>query len=266
LALRPENSGTGNDTIINPKLAVAYSFNDRWEVYFNYGGGFHSNDVRGAEQSVDPATGDPVEPVDALVRATGFETGFRAELSPRLNFSATYFSLELDSELVFVGDAGTTEPNDASEREGIEATLFWHAFDGLVFDVSAAKTDARFRDAPDGQNYVTDANEVTGSFGATLAMPAGIVGSLRVRHFGDAPLTEDNSVRKDGATLVNLGVTWPLNNFILGFDVLNVLDTAASDIEYFYESRLFDEAASVEDIHFHPVESREFRLRLRYPF
>jgi outer membrane receptor protein involved in Fe transport len=265
-ARRPENSGAGNDTIVNPKVALAYSFSDRWELYLNYGGGFHSNDVRAAELRVDPVTGDSAEPFDAVVEATGFETGFRAELSERLNFSATYFSLELDSELVFVGDAGTTEPNDASARTGVEATLFWRPSDRLVFDVAAAKTDARFRDAPAGQDYITDANEVVASFGATLATSAGIVASLRVRHFGDAPLTEDNSVRKDGATLVNLGLTWPLREFVLGLDVLNLLDTKASDIEYFYESRLFEEPQPVADIHFHPVESREFRLRLRYPF
>ena len=149
---------------------------------------------------------------------------------------------------------------------GVEATLFWRPSDWLVLDVAAAKTDARFRDEPAGQDYITDANEVVASFGATLATSAGIVGSLRVRHFGDAPLTEDNSVRKDGATLVNLGLTWPLREFVLGLDVLNLLDTKASDIEYFYESRLFDEPQPVEDIHFHPVESREIRLRLRYRF
>jgi outer membrane receptor protein involved in Fe transport len=265
-ALRPENSGSGNDTIVNPKLAIAYTFSDRWEVYFNYGGGFHSNDVRGAEQSIDPVTGESVESVDALVQATGFETGFRAELSERLSFSATFFSLELDSELVFVGDAGTTEPNDASERQGVEATLFWRPSDWVSFDASAAKTDAWFRDAPPGQDYIVNANEIVASFGATLATPDGIVGSLRVRHFGDAPLSEDNVVRRDGATLLNFGLTWPFGDVILGLDVLNALDTKASDIEYFYESRLFNEPQSFEDIHFHPVESREFRLRLRYQF
>ena len=30
-----------------------------------------------------------------------------------------------------------------------------------------------------------------------------------------------------------------------------------------YESRLFNETAPVEDFHFHPVEPRELRLRLR---
>jgi outer membrane receptor protein involved in Fe transport len=265
-ALRSENSGSGSDTIVNPKIGIAYNFNDQWEIYANYGGGFHSNDVRAAELRVDPATGAPAESFAAIVEAEGVETGFRAEISDRLNFSATFFSLKLDSELIFVGDAGTTEPNEGTERKGVEAALFWRPTDWLALDVSAAKTDAEFSDAPAGENAIPDAHDVVGAFGATVALNTGFVGSLRVRHFGDAPLVEDNSARKDGTTLVNLGLSYPLGDFELGLDILNLFDSGGHDIEYFYESRLFDEAEPVEDFHFHPVEPREFRFRLRYQF
>jgi outer membrane receptor protein involved in Fe transport len=265
-ALRPENSGSSSDSIVNPKFSIAYNIDDRWEIYVNYGGGFHSNDVRAAELSVDPVTGLPAEAFDAIVKATGIETGFRAEISERLNFSATIFSLELDSELIFVGDAGTTEPNEGTERKGVEATFFWRPAEWLVLDVTAAKTDARFSNAPPGEDHIPDAHDVVGSFGATAVLDSGFVASFRVRHFGDAPLVEDNSARKDGTTLVNLGLSYPLGEFELGLDVLNIFDSNGNDIEYFYESRLFDEPAPVEDFHFHPVEPREFRFRVRYTF
>jgi len=251
---------------VSPKIGLAYNFDDRLEVYLNYGGGFHSNDVRAAQLNVDPVTGDPAESFDAIVEAQGFETGFRAELSDRLNFSATFFSLELDSELIFVGDAGTTEPNEGTERKGVEATLFWQPMDYLVLDLSAAKTDAKFTAAPSGENSIPDAHDVVGSFGATVVLNNGLVGSLRVRHFGDAPLVEDDSVQKDGTTLVNLGLTYPLGDFELGLDVLNLFDSDGNDIEYFYESRLANELTPAEDNHFHPVEPREFRFKIRYHF
>ena len=206
------------------------------------------------------------EPFDAIVGATGAETGFRAVLSDRLNFSATLFYLQLDSELIFVGDAGTTEPNEATERKGIEAAVFWRPSDWLLIDASAAKTDARFQNAPAGQDRIPDAHDTTASFGATVTLDNEFVGSLRVRHFGDAPLNEDNSVRKAGTTLLNLGMSYPLGNFVLGLEVLNLLDSEGNDIEYFYESRLQQEPAGVEDIHFHPVEKREFRFSLDYLF
>ena len=87
-----------------------------------------------------------------------------------------------------------------------------------------------------------------------------------MRHFGDAALLEDDSVRKDGTTLVNLGLSYPVSNFELGFEVLNLFSSDGHDIEYFYESRLFNEVLSVEDFHFHPVEPREFRLSIKYEF
>ena len=44
-------------------------------------------------------------------------------------------------------------------------------------------------------------------------------------------------------------------------DVLNVFDRQASNIDYFYTSRLQGEPASgVDGIHFHPTEPRTFRL------
>ena len=265
-AARPQNSGSGSATNIDPKLSIAYALNDAWEFYVNYGGGFHSNDVRAAELRVDPQTGAPAESFDAIVEAEGAELGFRAQLSDRLNFSATLFHLELDSELIFVGDAGTTEPNDGTERAGIEAALFWQPSDWLVIDATAAKTDATFKDAPDGEDRIPDAHDFVAGFGATASFSNGLVGSLRIRHFGDAPLIEDNSVEKDGTTLVNLRLSYPLNSWEFGLDVLNVLDTDGNDIEYFYESRLPNETAGFEDLHVHPVESREFRFRARYRF
>jgi len=265
-ALRSENSGAGHDVIVNPKLGVAWRLIRQWEIYANYGGGFHSNDVRAAELSVDPVTGDPAEPFAAIVEAEGIETGFRAELSDRLNFSATFFQLELDSELIFVGDAGTTEPNDATRRRGVEAALFWHPRGWLAFDLSAARTDAEFRFAPAGANSIPDAHDTVAALGVTAAFPGDVVGSLRVRHFGDAPLVEDESASKDGTTLVNFGLTWPIGDFEFGLDVLNLFDADGFDIEYFYESRLATETSPVEDYHFHPVEPREYRVKVRYRF
>jgi len=191
-ATRAANSGSDSDTVVNPKLGIAYTVNDSLELYANYGGGFHSNDVRAAELSVDPVTGDPAEPFDAIVNAIGYEGGFRAVLSDRLNFSAAVFYLELDSELIFVGDAGTTEPNEGTERFGIETALFWQPTERITIDLSAAKTDAKFSNAPPDADSIPDAHDTVASAGATLKLVSGLTASLRVRYFGDAPLGKMN--------------------------------------------------------------------------
>eukprot|EP01035_Chromulina_nebulosa_P037950 gene37951-51248_t len=51
-----------------------------------------------------------------------------------------------DSELVYVGDAGTTEPFGATERYGGELAIYWKPIKHLVVDSDLAYTKARFRE------------------------------------------------------------------------------------------------------------------------
>ena len=53
----------------------------------------------------------------------------------------------------------------------------------------------------------------------------------------------------------------------MALEVFNLSDRQASDIDYFYASRLKGEPiGGVDDIHFHPVEPRSFRLTLAATF
>ena len=258
------NSGSADDTLFSPSLALAWRVVEELELYGNYGRGFHSNDVRGATIAIDPATGNPAEKVDILVAAEGAELGARWERD-RLNATLSVFWLELDGELVFVGDGGTTEPNDATRRYGVELAAFWEATDWLVLDASAAYTDAGF------QGVETTLEKIPGAVESVLAV--GAVGrwgpfssSLRVRHFSEAPLIEDDSVRSDGTTLVNFGGRYEFGQYEIKVDILNLLDSDDRDITYFYESQLRGEPTGVEDIHFHPVEPRQVRFSFRTRF
>ncbi len=265
-AANPLNSGTGNDSDWMPKFNAAWIPADGVEVYFNYGQGFHSNDVRGATITVDPINGDAVDPVDVIAQAEGHEIGVRFEPSSNFNFSAVAFWLELNSELLFVGDAGTSEPNDATKRRGIELSTFWQINDYLVFDATATWNQARFKDAPSGADRIPDAHETTASAGLTYVHPNGFTGSFRMRHFGDAPLEETDTFQKDGTTLFNLGLSYATNRWEVGLDVLNVFDDDDNDIEYYFESQLQNEPDPMEDYHFHPVESRAYRGNFKYKF
>lgn len=258
------NSGSGDDSILLPKFAAAWIPVDGLELYFNYGHGFHSNDVRGAEITVDPVTGEPVDQVDALVLAKGSEIGARFEPVDGVNLTLVHFWMDLESELLFVGDAGTSEPNEGTKRRGVEFTAFWELTDNLVFDLNATWNHARFKNLPSFANHVPDAHETTTSAGLTYVHPSGFTGSFRMRHFGDAPLDEAASVYKDGTTLYNLGLSWANERIEVGLDVLNVFDSDGDDIEYFFESQLAHESAPVADYHFHPVESRALRAMFKY--
>ncbi len=258
------NSGKGSDGMLGPKAALAWRATDHLELYANYGESFHSNDVRGASIRFDPVTGDPVDRVPVLVKARGYELGARAEF-PRFTASLVAFGLSLGSELVFVGDGGSTEPNDATRRYGAEATLFWRPTDWLTLDASGAVTHARFHDVAPGQNRIPNSVDEVVSAGAALDVGRGFTASLRLRHFGAAPLIEDGSARSAPTTLVNLGTYYTAGRIKIGADVLNLFGARDADISYFYASRLPGEPAEgVEDRHIHPVEPRQLRVSLRY--
>ena len=141
------NSGTRNDAILSPKLGVTLGPWSETEVYLNYGYGFHSNDARGATIRIDPTTGEPAQRVNPLVRARSADIGVRTSAVKNFQTSVTVFLLDLDSELVFVGDAGITEASRPSRREGIELQNFYHPRPWLTLDADYAWSRARFSDS-----------------------------------------------------------------------------------------------------------------------
>lgn len=260
------NSGSGNDDISSLKGSVIYNLSEQWEIYASAGQGFHSNDVRGATISIDPSDGQPIDKVNPFVRSFGYEAGLRAFFSERLNASVALWSLELDSELLFVGDAGNTEASRASERQGIELSAYYHFNSNWSVDLEYAYTDAEFSDyAPEGNN-IPGALEQVLQAGINADFADGWFGSLRLRHFGERPLVEDASVNSDSSTVLNLRVGLRAKNWAVYADVLNLSDSDAHDVDYFYESRLAGEAAGVEDIHYHVIEPRTARLTLQYQY
>ncbi|MFS2318285.1 TonB-dependent receptor [Maricaulis sp. D1M11] len=258
-----DNGGTGDDSLISPKLGAAWQVAPTIELYANYGRGFHSNDARGVTIQLDPVSGDAVDGVPLIVKGDGAELGARWE-TDTLNVTVAAFWLELDSELVFVGDGGATEPNDGTERFGLEAALFWQVNDWLVADVEAAWTDAAFQGVG-ADDQIPGAVETVLS-GGLAASWNNLSASARVRHFGEAPLIEDGSVTSDPTTLVNIGGAYALGDMVLAVDVFNLFDSADADITYFYESRLSGEAAGVEDRHLRSVEPRQLRASVTWHF
>ena len=260
------NSGKGSDAILAPKFALAWQPAKGIELYANYGESYHSNDVRGATITLDPGSGTPVERVPVIVRSRGSELGARIETG-KLTASVAVFYLRLGSELVFVGDAGTTEPSDASRRYGGELSLFWKPNGWLTLDGSAAVTNARFQGVPSALNRIPGSVSNVIGGGVHVDLGHGLSASLRARHFGSGPLIEDGSVRSDPTTLLNLGGYWTRGPFRVGVDLLNLLDARDNDISYFYASRLPGEpAGGIEDRHIHPVEPRQVRISLRASF
>jgi len=262
------NSGRGSDTILSPKLTAIFGPWRNTELYANAGSAFHSNDARGATIRIDPASGDPAERVTPLVRSRGAEVGLRSTPIPRVHLTAALWALDISSELLFVGDAGTTEASRPSRRTGFEIAAFHNLRDWLALDVEYAYSRGRFRDDGPAGNRIPGAVEGVASVGLSVIDVRGLSGELRFRHFGPRPLIEDDSVRSEASNLFNARAGYRITPRLrLDLDVFNLLDAKASDVDYFYTSRLPGEPEEgIDDVHFHPVEKRAVRLGVTATF
>ena len=134
-------------------------------------------------------------------------------------------------------------------------------------DFSAAWTDAQFSDLPDGQNHIPGAIASVLAAGANYKFTDRFSGTLRMRHFGSAPLIEDGSASSEATTLFNAGVYYSWDRARLSLDVYNLFNAKDADITYYYPSRLpGEDDAGVSDFHIHPIEPRQVRLGLRVSF
>jgi hypothetical protein len=260
----PANSGTDYATLASPKVGAVIGPFEGTEFYLNAGYGFHSNDARGATIATDPATGAAADRVTPLARARGAEVGLRSVRIPRLQSSLSLWTLTLDSELIFIGDAGNTEAGRPSRRYGLEWANYYSPRPWLTIDADVSLSRARFTDDDPAGDLVPGAVNTVVSGGVTVDSLSNVFGSVRLRHFGPRALVEDDSVRSKATSLVNLEVGYRVSRTVrVAVDVFNLLDARHSDIDYFYTSRLQGEPAEgVDDFHFHPVLPRGARLNL----
>lgn len=210
----------------------------------------------------------PAVAVNPLVRSKGSELGLRTEIVPGLQSSLALWQLTLASELVFAGDAGDTQPSRASKRKGIEWNNHYTATPWLLLDADLAVSRARYTEFDPVGNRIPGSIDKVASLGATIANLGPWFGQFQLRFFGPRPLIEDNSQRSKAAPLAYLRVGYKVAPGVkVALDVFNLFDRKASDIDYYYASRLKGEpAGGVNDIHFHPVEPRSLRVTLTANF
>ena len=260
----PENSGDVTDHLTSPKFGLVLGPWSKTEIYLNYGEGFHSNDARGTTTRVSPKTGEAIEPVTPLVKTKGSEIGVRTNAVQGLTSTLALWQLKLGSELLFIGDAGETEASRASLRRGVEWNNHWVVSRSLLLDLDLSVSRARFTQDDPAGDYIPGSIERVASFGLTVPNYQDWFGSFQWRYFGPRPLIEDNSVRSQSTILAYLRAGRYIDrNLSVHLDIFNLFNRKGSDIDYYYASRLAGEPTEgVNDIHFHPMEPRTFRLTL----
>jgi outer membrane receptor protein involved in Fe transport len=244
-ACTTQPAGRADSAALLPKANLILGPWLRTEVFLNYGQGYHSNDARG----VVSGGGVP------LARAQSYEVGLRHKPWEQFEFITTLWALDLQSELVFVGDQGTTQARGPTRRYGLEVGGRGQVLGPLYFNGSFTWTHAEFRDT--GQ-AVPLAPEHTGFAAVLLRLPEDLFSQLQMTYLGTRPLTGNRTVNAPSWTVFDLIERYRLpvklsrGRLEAFLSVQNLLDTQWEQATFFFESRLRTEAAGAEDIHFVP--------------
>jgi outer membrane receptor protein involved in Fe transport len=198
------------------------------------GSGFHSNDARGLLSRIAPA--------DPFARAIGYEVGARFVLEDRLELTATGYVLDLESEVVWVGDEGTTEPSGRTRRVGTELTARATLIEWLESDLAFQWSRGRFRDSADGEDLIPLAPIYLMTAGLSVIHPAGFSGRLGLTWVGDRPATEDGFLEAEGFVRLDFAAEYEHPRFGLGLQIQNLTNTDYRTAQFATTSRLEDEA------------------------
>jgi outer membrane receptor protein involved in Fe transport len=253
----PATSGIAGATRVSPKASMILSPAPFLDLFLNFGRGFHSNDARGAVRRNDPAA----PAVTLLAPATGYEAGTRLKLLEKLDLAAAVFRLDLDSEIVWLGDEGTTEARGPTRRIGLELEGRWRVLPWLFLDADTTFTKATFTENAGNGNGVALAPTRTFAGGVGVKHPSGVFGSVRVRSIASRPANdgEDRALRPldaEGWTLFDaeLGYRWKDVEF--AFDVRNLGNSSWKEVQFANTSRTRTEVQkglpARQDIHFTP--------------
>ncbi|MCA9533801.1 MAG: TonB-dependent receptor [Myxococcales bacterium] len=233
-ALGSRTSGETQALRLSPKATLVVTPLEQLSFFANFGYGFHSNDARGVVRATDPAT--------PLTEARGYELGARLTLLERLELSAAAFLLDLDSEIVWIGDAGTTEPRGATRRVGVEANARLEALPWLTLDVDLTWTDSVFVDNPGNADAVALAPTFMLDAGVLLRhRQTGVSGRVGLLYVADRPATEDGFLHAQGFYRIDASVRWETERFALGLTVQNLTNARWRQAQFATVSRLAGE-------------------------
>lgn len=243
-------AGRTTSGVLLPKASLILGPWVATEFFLNYGDGFHSNDAR----AVVTGGGTPI------ARARTYEAGIRSRpWGPEgVELIATLWQLDLQSELVFVGDEGTTKVRGASRRRGVEIAARGQVYGPLYFNGSFTWTKAEFRNG----DAIPLAPEFTAYGALLLKWPEGLTSQLQATYLGVRPLIEDRSAKAPSWVDVDLSERYQLpiklshGRLEAFLFVQNLLNTKWEQATFYFESRLRNEAAGVNDLHFVPGNPR----------
>ena len=249
---------TNTEVAVLPKLNFQFNQNENLQWFLKSGIGFHSNDARIVlNNEVDKA----------LPKAYGVDFGNIWKPTQKIVLNTTLWYLFSEEEFVYVGDAGIVEPSGESERYGLDLGVRFQLNDYFYFNTDATFTKARSLEAEDGEDYIPLAPDFTLVGGLSVKDFYKFSGAINYRYIDDRPANEDNSIAAEGYFVTDFNLNYSFNkHWKLGVIIENLFDTDWKETQFLTESRLQNEVAPVEEIHFTPGTPFNFRTTLSYSF
>ena len=248
---------TENKAKFSPKLNFVFTENNNFQLYLKTGFGFHSNDTRVVVQNVGK---------QILPTAFGSDFGTIFKPFPKMVINSAIWILNLQEELVYVGDASTVEISGKTKRMGFDFGLRYQLSDYLFFDTDINYTHAKSSDAPKGQNYIPLAPDFTSTGGFSVSNFKGFSGGIHYRYLKSRPANEDNSIVAKGYIVSDLNINYEYKNMSFGISVENIFNTKWNETQFATESILKTESQSVDEIHFTPGTPFFIKGKIAYKF
>jgi hypothetical protein len=237
------NEGRASNARVSPKLSFYFTPNSGLQFYVKSGMGFHSNDARSVVSG---------EAGNSLPRALGYEAGSTFRLFGCVLMNVALWGLDLENELVYVGDEGIVEISGATRRLGADLAFRWEITQHLFADMDLNYNHGRYLDLPEGENFIPLAPSFTSTGGLSLKNEKGVSASLRYRYIDDRPANESNTVRAQGYFLLDAVMSYQLKNYSFGLTAENLLNAEWNQAQFDTESRLRNEPAPVSELHYTP--------------
>ena len=234
---------SSNSVIVSPKLNLNYRMNDKVQLYWYSGQGFHSNDTRVAVVQNGR---------DVVTPAWGSDVGGIFKLGKKAMLQTAVWYLWMKQEFVYVGDEGVVEPGGKTQRIGWDLSLRYELSKSLYADADITLTNPRALEVDKAESYLPLAPRFTRVGGITYRKEKGWNGSLRYRYMANRPANEDNSVIAKGYFVADAAINYTKNKWEAGISVQNLFNTKWKETQFDTESRLQNETTPVSEIHFTP--------------
>lgn len=239
--------------IVSPKLNVLYNITATTQLYLKTGKGFHSNDTRLVTANTTK---------EILPAAYGTDLGVLLKPHQNLIINAAVWYLYLQQEFVYVGDAGVVEPSGKTRRTGADLMLRYQMGKHFFADATINYTIPRALNTPKGEDYIPLAPTLSSVGGISYQSAKGFNGSLRYRYIKDRAANETNTVIAKGYTIADATINYTQKKYELGLVAENIFNKKWNEAQFNTESRLKNEPAPVEEIHFTPGNPFNIRFRL----